>query len=244
MKSLLIYFLIIFLTHLPLQTLFAQQPSGIAVVELFTSEGCSSCPSAENVVMEIAGENNINIYILEFHVDYWDRLGWKDPFSNAAYSKRQQTYGRKLALANIYTPQIIVNGSIELVGSDKVRLEKNIGVELLKSQAPIVAIKAKRAETNAVSISYKIDGGSGNILNIALIQLQANSDVESGENKGRRLHHIQIVRTFKTIEDPGSTGEISLSIPDGLIPGNSRVIAYLQNKNDWHIKGAVQSASF
>src|SRR5882757_10188754 len=93
--------------------------NGFAVVELFTSEGCSSCPSADALVAAVQKENKDQpVYILAFHVDYWDRLGWKDAFSDAAYSDRQRAYASWLRLSSIYTPQVVVNGRKEFVGSD------------------------------------------------------------------------------------------------------------------------------
>src|SRR5664279_1257987 len=134
---------LVFIFGLLSQNIKAQSPHGFAILELFTSEGCSSCPAAEDVFAEIARENNKDVYILEFHVDYWDNLGWKDPFSNAVYSDRQRQYARFLALQSIYTPQAIVNGSTELVGSDKARLQKIIEEELNKKGPSNINIKAQ-----------------------------------------------------------------------------------------------------
>src|SRR6187402_1594915 len=92
--------------------------NGFAVVELYTSEGCSSCPPADELVSKIQKESNGQpVYILAFHVDYWNRLGWKDVFGDAAYSKRQNDYAQYLKLPSVYTPQIVVNGKKEFVGS-------------------------------------------------------------------------------------------------------------------------------
>ena len=93
----------------------------IVIMEMFTSEGCSSCPAAEKtaeLLDEDATKRGTTLIILDFHVDYWDYLGWKDPFANPFYTQRQQTYSRKLHLESIYTPQSIVNGTKECVGSD------------------------------------------------------------------------------------------------------------------------------
>src|SRR4051812_5679316 len=88
-----------------------QSKSGFAVVELFTSEGCSSCPPADEAVANLLASYSANVYVLGFHVDYWNNLGWKDAYSSAGYSQRQQKYGSILHLSSIYTPQAIVNGS-------------------------------------------------------------------------------------------------------------------------------------
>ena len=219
----------------------AQSSHGMAVLELFTSEGCSSCPAAEEVVTDIAKENNKDVYILEFHVDYWDHLGWKDPFSNADYSDRQQQYGQILAVENIYTPQVIVNGNTELVGSDKIRLQKTIDRELNKGGVSNIIIKVQSVNNKSVNVSYRLNGLSDNVLNIAIVQLAGQTDVKRGENGGKQLHHINIVREFKTIKNPTENGNISLSLPNGLTDKDIRVLAYLQNKKNWAIMGAAQS---
>jgi hypothetical protein len=97
--------------HLDVKYKANHQMKGFAVVELFTSEGCSSCPPADDLVAKIQKENNDQpVYILAFHVDYWNNLGWKDSFSSSAFSKRQNQYADWLNLRSVYTPQVIVNG--------------------------------------------------------------------------------------------------------------------------------------
>jgi hypothetical protein len=233
--------LLVFIFGLQNQSIKAQSPHGIAVLELFTSEGCSSCPAAEDVFAEIAMENNKDVYILEFHVDYWDNLGWKDSFSNAVYSDRQRQYAHFLALQSIYTPQAIVNGSTELVGSDKTRLQKTIERQLNKYETSNINIKSQSSDNKTINVSYSISRKMNNILNIAIIQLEGKTDVKRGENAGRQLNHIHIVRDFKTIDNPNTTGNISLSLPKGLTIRDIRVLAYLQNKTNWTISGAAQS---
>ena len=96
-----------------------RQRTGVAVVELFTSQGCSSCPPADTALQQVervAKERNLRVYCLSFHVDYWNRLGWNDPYSHADYSARQATYAAKKTDNNLYTPQMIVNGTDEFVG--------------------------------------------------------------------------------------------------------------------------------
>ncbi len=106
---------------------------GFAVVELFTSEGCSSCPPADELVARIQKEyKDQPVYILAFHVDYWNRLGWRDVFSNAGYSARQSEYAKYLNLPQVYTPQIVVNGKKEFVGSEEGTLRDAIKNSLQK----------------------------------------------------------------------------------------------------------------
>ena len=117
------------------------EEKGFAVLELFTSEGCSSCPPADELLAKIQMESEGKpIYIVAYHVDYWDRLGWKDMFSNADYSKRQTQYGQWLHTSSIYTPQLIVNGKAEFVGSNELAIRGAIAAQLcteIKDRAEI-----------------------------------------------------------------------------------------------------------
>jgi hypothetical protein len=99
---------------------------GAVLIELFTSEGCSSCPPADRLLEKLAAENNDKVYVLSFHVDYWNYIGWKDPFSQARFSQRQRNYARQFSLESIYTPQMVVNGVAEFVGSDEQKLRAAI----------------------------------------------------------------------------------------------------------------------
>src|SRR6201985_3032927 len=106
---------------------------GFAVVELFTSEGCSSCPPADNAVAKLLKEHNNNVYVLGYHVDYWDNLGWKDSFSNAAYTQLQRDYAKTFKLSSVYTPQVIVNGTEQFVGSNENKLNAAVNKNLQQS---------------------------------------------------------------------------------------------------------------
>src|SRR6478609_5145412 len=97
-----------------------KEHDGFALIELFTSEGCSSCPAAEEVLEEIQKNYSAkNVLVLGYHVDYWNKLGWKDTFSNASFTQRQEYYSNIFRLNNIYTPQAVVNGEKEFLGSNK-----------------------------------------------------------------------------------------------------------------------------
>src|SRR5579859_6935835 len=104
--------------------------TGFAVLELFTSEGCSSCPPADELASRVASQYRWNVYVLSFHVDYWDQLGWKDIYSNAEYTQRQRDYAQTFYLNSIYTPQAIINGKSQMVGSNEEKLKSTLESEL------------------------------------------------------------------------------------------------------------------
>lgn len=199
---------------------------GFAVVELFTSEGCSSCPAADVVLAKIAAENKENVYVLGFHVDYWDRLGWKDAFSSAAYTQRQQEYGRVLRLSSIYTPQAIVNGEKELVGSDEKVLRSVIAEDLKKPGGKKIVLHAQGVGA-AINVNYQVADRGEDVLYIALVQAHAETRVGAGENNGRKLEHVNIVRDLKTAAAGGS-GSVDFLAPHGLAAKDCKVIAFLQ----------------
>src|SRR6266487_818356 len=136
---------------------------GFAVVELFTSEGCSSCPPADAVIAKLSEEYKCNVYVLGFHVDYWNHLGWKDIFSNAAYTQRQYRYGQIFHLNSVYTPQVVVNGKTEFVGSNENKLRNTITQELKNSPTTNIELTAK-SNNNKINISYRVDKPSNTVL--------------------------------------------------------------------------------
>ena len=213
---------------------------GFAVVELFTSEGCSSCPSADAAVEKFLKENNQQVYVLAFHVDYWNKLGWKDVFSNAAYTARQNKYAAVLGLESIYTPQIIVNGRHEFVGSNSSQLKREADKALTNGIGKPLMLTAVALPNNHVAFSYQLSEKTTANLNIALIQLHASSDVKRGENNGRHLDHINVVRDFKTLTPAGLAGKADLEIPAGLTRGECKIIAYLQDAATMQITGVAE----
>jgi len=138
------------------------EDKGFAVVELFTSEGCSSCPPADQLVAKIEKEvKDRPVYILAYHVDYWNRAGWKDGFSSADYSKRQQDYAAYLHIQQVYTPQIVVNGRMEFVGSEEAVLRGAITGNLKKAQGTPLTLTVA-ADKKQADIKYTTDKADKN----------------------------------------------------------------------------------
>ena len=214
---------------------------GFAVVELFTSEGCSSCPPADAAVGRLKGWGK-NVFVLSFHVDYWNNLGWKDIFSDPAYSSRQQEYGTFLHISNIYTPQIVVNGKVEFVGSEESRLRKTIEESILEVPKAEIHIKVLQETNHKIPVSVSSGGNKDARLNLALIQNYASDFVQRGENKGKTLSHFFIVRDFKVLPNPKDPNTFFLDLPKGLQPSDCTVIAFLQDSKNGHIIAATGSS--
>jgi hypothetical protein len=160
------------------------------VVELFTSEGCSSCPPADALLAELAGRPDV--LALSFHVDYWDRLGWKDPFSSPEATARQQRYAGLLGLGTIYTPQIVVDGRWEAVGSDHAAVARALDeARHSRPEVPVsLVVENGRAR---ITLGPGEKAGSASVLLIGFDRREVSS-VERGENEGRILTHVDVVR--------------------------------------------------
>lgn len=230
------------------QTITSKNTIGIfepvAVVELFTSQGCSSCPSADRLLAQtIKNSNGKKIFALSFHVDYWNRLGWADPFSNAAFSKRQNDYVTALNINGAYTPQIVVNGSKEFVGSDKASLRTALKEALsTKTLTDFSKLSVVSTPDKKVKVSYALQGNFANSkINVALVSLTETTKIKRGENGGVTLINDNVVRQFIT-ENANSNGEIVFSTTPLTTKENMAVVIYVQQKNGSKITGAAMAS--
>lgn len=216
----------------------ADPGQGFALVELYTSEGCSSCPPADELAATLPKSYPSGVYLLSFHVDYWDRLGWKDPFSNPEYTRRQKEYNTALVpmLNSIFTPQVIINGKMEMLGADEPKIRAAIDSELAHTVNPVFDASAHSADNNSVIVDYALAGKGAGEFRAALVQVQASTAVKNGENAGKQLHHADIVRDLKS--SGKKTGSLKLTLPAGLTPPDCKVVVFLQDKENLHIGGA------
>jgi hypothetical protein len=218
---------------------------GFAVIELFTSEGCSSCPPADKLIARIEKESGDKpIYILAYHVDYWNRLGWVDTFSRSEYSDRQKQYSRWLKLSQYYTPQAVINGTTECVGSEEANLRNAIKSGLDGSEKTKLTLSGIKIESNKATVQYHAEGTKKNCdLLIALIQKDATTKVESGENGGHTLTHVQIVSQLKAMPlKNGMDGTQSFALPKGFDSQKWELIGFVQNTSSGEITGASKAA--
>lgn len=202
---------------------------GFAIVELFTSEGCSSCPPADKLLAKIQEENaGKPVYILAFHVDYWNHQGWRDVFSSKDFTKRQYQYASWLNLETVYTPQVVVNGRHELIGSQEETLKRALNIELNTAAAAQLTVEAQ-IEGGKLKLAYQTSNpGRGTVLQVALVQKVAHTMVKRGENAGRLLPHVQIVRHIQGFAATAS-GNVAVNLPEGFNPNEWEVITFLQN---------------
>ncbi|MEO1530260.1 MAG: DUF1223 domain-containing protein [Planctomycetota bacterium] len=218
---------------------------GVAVVELFTSQGCNSCPPADVALRQIearAKADNASVFVLSFHVDYWNRLGWTDPYSSELASYRQRAYARAAGSTRVYTPQMIVSGTTEFNGSNRVLAAKAINKALRAKATAFVKLDASASE-GGVDIDFEVTGADEEfLLNLAIVHTPNANRVPAGENAGRKLAHVNVVRAFKAVRLTESGGSARLSLPEDLNASDARLIAYVQNYNNLSVTGATAIA--
>lgn len=209
---------------------------GFAVVELFTSEGCSSCPAAEKVLKEISQEyQGRAVYLLAFHVDYWNKLGWKDKFSRPEFTERQYKYSVILR-EQVYTPQAVVNGNQVFIGSESEKIHQAIEGAVKKKTKVRDTKYHVEIKEGKLQLDYSLDPSlKGNLMSVALIQDQESNEIKAGENKGKLLEHVNIVRAFSSEQTLEPSGSLNLDIPEGLAPKGLHVLVYLQNKVNFRV---------
>lgn len=216
---------------------------GFALLELYTSEGCSSCPPADDLMGKLQNEyKDKNVYILAYHVDYWDKLGWKDSFSNADFTKRQYEYATFLGKEQIYTPQLIVNGIAEHIGSQETIVRNAIKAAIDKPAIVDLSLAVTQLN-NKFNVSYRINKVSkNNRLFLAVVQKSAKINVKRGENANRVLSHFQIVRHLDSTDLTGNLkGIVSVSIPKGFSTTDYELIGFVQDMNSGLILGAERA---
>ncbi len=188
------------------------------LVELFTSEGCSSCPPADELLREVSGHTTATgqlVVGLSEHVSYWNGLGWKDPFSSELYTARQNSYGTRFALTSVYTPQIVVNGREQFVGSDRRSLEAAFASESQRRQIDLHITSVKATATH-IGFTYSAAGlpaGSSLVLVAALVDDLDDSKVLRGENSGRALTHVSVARALAPLGALHETAQRSVNLP-------------------------------
>lgn len=179
------------------------------VLELFTSQGCSSCPPADALLTELAARPDV--LPLAFHVDYWNRLGWQDAFSSRAFTDRQRHYAGQLPNTQVYTPELVINGRRDAVGSDRVAVLSAISTAKSDPQIPVTLSR----HADGVEIEVGAGHNSGAIWLVGY-DVQHRTPVANGENGGRTLTESNIVRSLTQISSwEGSALHLSAAIPQG-----------------------------
>jgi hypothetical protein len=225
------------------------------VVELFTSEGCSSCPPADAFLKSL-DENqpfeNVEIIAMEEHVDYWNDLGWRDPYSSQLWTFRQYIYADQLRNRNPYTPQMVVNGRTELVGNQSSKARESILNSAAQPQITVAlsAVASKNPGTSDITIQVDKPASGAQLKKIELwlgiTETNLSSSVRGGENSGRELRHAPVLRSLKKVgqvdltSDGSFTGAFQVGVQKDWKRENLKVVAFLSERKSGQIVGATQ----
>ena len=235
------------------QGVAASDVQGVArkpvLVELFTSEGCSSCPPADVLLAKLDQLQPVpgaQVIVLSEHVTYWDHDGWRDPYSLDSVTNRQKMYGFKFGLSDVYTPQAVVNGGTQVLGSDAGKLVKAIETAAAQRDVELAISSAKWSGDDLnfdVHQASEPVGQSKTQLEAALAEDVTETRVRSGENAGKTLRNVAVVRDLKEI-GPGAEGDhaVSLRLPSDLksVQGSMRLVVFLADKHSGRILGVQQ----
>lgn len=218
------------------------------LVELFTSEGCSSCPPADALLMRLGRTQPVreaDVIVLEEHVDYWDTLGWKDPFSSEAATTRQQEYGQAFGGRQVYTPQMIVDGYAEFVGSAEGTALRAVRAAVA---TPKPAVSLRWADDGRLAIHIEpltnaMQGDTPHVV-VAIAENMLHSDVKRGENAGRALEHDGVVRALipvgKIEVGPnGFSSTIAVRAAHEWNMANLRAVVFVQEQRSRHVLAAA-----
>ncbi len=195
-----------------------QAHQSAVLVELFTSEGCSSCPPADELLRQISLQHSASgqlIVGLSEHVSYWNGLGWNDPFSSEQYTQRQNEYGTHFGLDSVYTPQMVVNGREQFVGSDRSALQAALASETQHKQIVLRILSAQAAD-GKLTFTYAADSLPANApleLTAVLTDDVDRSHVLRGENSGRQLVHASVARALAPLGRLENTTAKTVSLP-------------------------------
>ncbi len=217
----------------------------VVVLELFTSQGCSSCPPADELLKRVQKNATSPVIALSYHVDYWNYIGWEDPFSKAAYTEKQSKYNHKFNSRSNYTPQIVVNGREHLVGSNAPMLYSKISTYSRKPLSNSITLSDLQIEKSNITFNYSMAGPieSRNIRAVLIVE-QRDTNVARGENKNRKLSNSNIVVAEEQKLVESKEGRLELPVPEIVKRSDRlRVVLLLQNEG-LDITGATKSTSF
>jgi hypothetical protein len=210
------------------------------VVELFTSQGCSSCPPADAFLGELAKRDDL--LALSFHVDYWDYIGWKDVFASPVNSRRQRDYARNLGLRYVFTPQMVIQGAAEAMGADRDAILGGISAQQKHPRVPLTLRRGAGPGKMTVAIAA-VPGSEPADVWLAVFDHEHLTPVKRGENRGRAIRNFNVVRDFRRIAVwRGEALEIPASLPEPAVLENDACAVIVQSLRTGRILGAAKIA--
>lgn len=214
----------------------------IVVLELFTSQGCSSCPLADVLLNKVKKQYTTDVFALSYHVDYWNYIGWKDPFSKSEFTQKQRQYNIKFRNNSNYTPQLVVNGKEHFVGSSSSKMYNKIETYKKKKTVNNINLINIEADHKKVTFDYDIEGNSaGKNMRAILVLDERTTQVKRGENRNRTLKNSNIVVAERLITLEDKKGHAAISIPEVVKLNEKIQLIVLVENAAYDITGAVKS---
>jgi hypothetical protein len=235
----------------------ADAPAGPPVlVELFTSEGCSSCPPADALLGKLDASQVVpgaRAIVLSEHVDYWDHDGWKDAYSSAAFTERQVAYEQRLGVKGPYTPQMVIDGAAQLNGSEAFDVGRAIQTAAAHVKVPVRISGVSVADGKTLRVHLAVDAlpadfktRKADVL-VALALDHVETHVGNGENKGRDIRHVAVAESINKVgtveKGKPFDRDVTVKIKAGSDPGNLRVVAFVQGGDEGEVVGAAESGA-
>ena len=214
----------------------------VVVLELFTSQGCSSCPPADVLLDRAKKDFPDRVFALSYHVDYWNYIGWEDPFSKSAYTIKQRAYNRKFRSRSNYTPQLVVNGSEHFVGSNGSKLFSKIDAYGKKDVANKVVISNVEKKGATISFDYTINGKlEGKNLRSVIVLDERTTSVKRGENRNRTLKNSNIVVAEEYSSLASNSGSGKIALPSFVANDEAITLILIAEDENLTITGAAKS---
>jgi hypothetical protein len=226
------------------------------LVELFTSEGCSSCPAADRWFAELAEKQpiaGVRVVPVALHVDYWDSLGWRDPFASRQFTDRQHAYADVMRLRSVYTPQMVVNGTGEFVGSDRNAARRAVAVAARDERARVAIDPLTNEKSDSIDVVVRVselptlDGHADLMLIVVVTEDDLHTAVARGENAGRKLDHRSVARTLTAApitisnghEHEVTTTTTTIAIDRAWRRDRLNVVAFIQDSKTMRVLGVA-----
>ncbi|MEM9578322.1 MAG: DUF1223 domain-containing protein [Pseudomonadota bacterium] len=213
----------------------AQAENTPVVVELFTSQGCSSCPPADEMMKTLVARDDV--IALSLHVDYWDYIGWKDEFADPGHAKRQRSYAAVAGRRSVYTPEMIVNGTTDIVGAKPMDLA--MAIEEHKEAPKAVSVELSPSQNDRVLIEAQAMVDGLGPMDVVMLRYQPArvARITRGENAGRTIEYVNVAESWQLVSTWNGEGPLSI---ETAVPGDHPVVVLIQAQNHGPIKGAAR----
>ncbi|MBP9791119.1 MAG: DUF1223 domain-containing protein [Bacteroidia bacterium] len=213
-------------------------------IELFTSQGDETSPVAEEILYRTVAQekkNGTKIVVLEYHVDYWNRLGWKDPLSKFHFTKRQENYSRVLAEKELYTPEVVINGTTSFSGTKEITLKEEIKKASMQTSQFDFTVSKDSIANDTLYVSYKtLKANQNAVFRFAITENAISTKIDQGENANKTLINNYVVRVLHSSDGIKQSAQVKIPVKGIKFNSNMEMIAFVQSKQSMKILGVKE----